>query len=106
MELDNTRLPAFQHWDIPYYSEKLRQHHYAISQEELRPYFPAPRVVQGLFAVVRRLYGLRIERWTGVETFGIPRWSSMPSMMWLIASAAYFILNGIIHGISRPRTPD
>src|ERR687895_82890 len=56
-------------WDIPYYSEKLRQHHYAISQEELRPYFPAPRVVQGLFAVVRRLYGLRIERWTGVETW-------------------------------------
>ena len=56
-------------WDIPYYSEKLRQHHYAISQEELRLYFPAPRVVQGLFAVVRRLYGLRIERWTGVETW-------------------------------------
>lgn len=48
-------------WDIPYYSEKLRQHRYEISQEELRPYFPEPRVVSGLFAVVERLFGVRFE---------------------------------------------
>ncbi len=54
-------------WDIPYYSEKLRQRKFSISQEELRPYFPAPRVVAGLFAVVERLYGMRIEPRSGVE---------------------------------------
>ena len=48
-------------WDIAYYSEKLRQKKYAISQEELKPYFPEPRVVSGLFAIVARLYGLQIE---------------------------------------------
>lgn len=48
-------------WDIPYYSEKLRQHHYNISQEMLRPYFPAPQVLTGLFEIVRRLYNLRIQ---------------------------------------------
>ena len=58
-----------QAWDIGYYSEKLRQHKYAISQEELKPYFPEPRVINGLFAIVQRLYGLQIE---AVE--GIDRW--------------------------------
>jgi oligopeptidase A len=54
-------------WDVPYYSEKLRQHAYAISQEDLKPYFPAPRVVEGLFEIVRRLYGITIEEARGVE---------------------------------------
>ncbi|HWS02873.1 MAG TPA: oligopeptidase A [Gammaproteobacteria bacterium] len=56
-------------WDIPYYSEKLRQHKYAISQEELRPYFPETRVVVGMFAVVNRLYGLQITEVQGIDTW-------------------------------------
>ena len=47
-------------WDIAYYSEKLRQHRYAISDEELRPYFPADKVVSGLFEVVSRLFDVAI----------------------------------------------
>ncbi len=47
-------------WDIPYYSEKLRESRYDFREEDLRPYFPAPRVLAGLFEVVRRLYGLDI----------------------------------------------
>ncbi|MFZ5593086.1 MAG: oligopeptidase A [Pseudomonadota bacterium] len=56
-------------WDIPYYSEKLRQHKYAISQEELKPYFPENRALAGMFAVVQRLYGLDIREIEGVETW-------------------------------------
>lgn len=56
-------------WDIGYYAEKLRQHRYRISQEEFRPYFPATRVIPGLFAVVQRLYGLIIRPLDGVETW-------------------------------------
>jgi len=58
-----------QAWDIPYYSEKLRQHKYTISQEELKPWFPGPRVVNGLFAIVSRLYGLQIETVEDVDTW-------------------------------------
>ena len=47
-------------WDIMYYSEKLRQQRYAFSDEDLRPYFPAPQVIAGMFGVVQRLYGLNI----------------------------------------------
>ncbi len=76
-ELDELRHFAHTHfavreleaWDIPYYSEKLRLHQFDLSQEELRPYFPLPRVLQGMFAVVRRLYGLSIHEITNVETW-------------------------------------
>jgi len=56
-------------WDIPYYSEKLRQERYAFSEEDLRPYFPEPRVVAGMFGVVQRLYGLEIREVEGVEVW-------------------------------------
>ena len=60
---------TLQAWDIAYYSEKLRQKKYAISQEELKPYFPEPHVVKGLFLIVERLYGLQIEAVAGVDSW-------------------------------------
>ena len=62
-------LKDLQAWDIPYYSEKLKQKRFAFSQEDLRPYFPADQVVGGLFSVVNRLYGLSITRREGVEAW-------------------------------------
>ena len=49
-------------WDIPYYSEKLRQHRYRITQEELKPWFPETRVIPGMFEVIGRLFGVEIRR--------------------------------------------
>jgi oligopeptidase A len=62
-------LDALESWDLSYYSEKLRQHKYALSEEEVRTYFPVTRVVPGLFALVERLYGLRIEEVAGVDVW-------------------------------------
>ena len=62
-------LSSLEAWDIAYYSEKLRAHQYAFTQEELRPYFPENRVVPGMFEVVRRLYGLDIRAVDGVDTW-------------------------------------
>jgi oligopeptidase A len=56
-------------WDIGYYSEKLRQARYSITQEELKPYFPENRVIPGLFAVVERLFGINIREIEGVESW-------------------------------------
>tara|TARA_B100000787_G_scaffold3669_1_gene2772 strand:+ start:509 stop:2548 length:2040 start_codon:yes stop_codon:yes gene_type:complete len=56
----NTEVSEMKAWDMTYFSEKLRQQRYAISQEELKPYFPENKVISGLFAVVNRLYGLKI----------------------------------------------
>lgn len=48
-------------WDLPYYSEKLRVEVYAISQEMLKPYFPADTVIGGMFEVVKRLFNIDIQ---------------------------------------------
>jgi oligopeptidase A len=76
-ELNELRVFAAEHyqvrdlqaWDIAYYSEKLRVHKFAISQEQLRPYFPAPRVIQGMFAVIDRLYGMDINEVENVDVW-------------------------------------
>jgi oligopeptidase A len=56
-------------WDIGYYAEKLRQHRYAITQEELKPYFPETRVIPGMFATVERLFGIQITEVEGVDSW-------------------------------------
>jgi oligopeptidase A len=56
-------------WDLPYYAEKLRQEKLGFSGEELRPYFQAPEVIRGMFALAEKIYGIRIEQ---VET--TPTW--------------------------------
>ncbi len=62
-------LTALEAWDVAYYSEKLKQKRYAYSDEDLRPYFPAPAVIEGLFQVVQRLYGVSITALGGVSTW-------------------------------------
>ena len=56
-------------WDWTYASEKLRQSRYDLSDQEVRAYFPAPKVVEGLFEVVKRLFGLDIHVRTGVDVW-------------------------------------
>ena len=56
-------------WDLAYWLEKLKRAKYSVSDEELRPYFPAATVVTGLFALASRLYGLSISEVPGVETW-------------------------------------
>ncbi|MEJ2345243.1 MAG: oligopeptidase A [Gammaproteobacteria bacterium] len=76
-ELDEVRafargqhgMETLEAWDVPYYSEKLRQARYSISQEELKPYFPDTGVVPGMFAVVEKLYGLDIREVPGVDAW-------------------------------------
>jgi oligopeptidase A len=56
-------------WDIAYYSERLKDERLQVSEEALRPFFPLPRVLAGLFTVLGRLYGVRIVANASVETY-------------------------------------
>jgi oligopeptidase A len=56
-------------WDVGYYAEKQRKALFDFDEEELRPYFPADRVLRGLFDTTERLYGIRVE-----EDAAMPRW--------------------------------
>jgi len=56
-----------QPWDVAYFSEKLRQKKYQISQEELRPWFPEDQVLKGLFDISHRLYGVSFVQQDNVD---------------------------------------
>lgn len=56
-------------WDLAYYSEKLRETQFNFTQEDLRPYFPVDKVLQGLFTIVNKLYGIQIERQTNIDVW-------------------------------------
>ncbi|GCA80449.1 M3 family metallopeptidase [Microcystis aeruginosa] len=49
-----------KHWDIAYWSEKQRQAKFNFSAEELRPYFPLPRVLEGIFSLAKRIFAVEI----------------------------------------------
>ncbi len=58
-----------QAWDTTYFSEKLRVEKYSVSQEELRPYFPAEKVIAGMFEVVQRLFGIEVKQSSEFDTY-------------------------------------
>ncbi len=56
-------------WDTAYYAERLQERRFNVSQEALRPYFPLPKVLDGLFTLTGRLYGISVR-----ERAGVPTW--------------------------------
>ncbi len=60
---------ALNAWDVSYYAEKLQAKLFSISQEELRPYFPLPRVLEALFSVAEKLFGVNIAERKGVPLY-------------------------------------
>ncbi len=58
-----------QPWDVGYASEKLRERKYALNEEELKPYFPLDAVIDGLFAITERVFGVRLRQRTDVDVW-------------------------------------
>ncbi|KAK4712021.1 hypothetical protein R3W88_006534 [Solanum pinnatisectum] len=60
------------HWDITFWSERLRESKYELNEEELRPYFSLPRVMDGLFNLVKMLFDINVEPVDGLA----PVWNN------------------------------
>ncbi|MCC5854236.1 MAG: oligopeptidase A [Idiomarina sp.] len=56
-------------WDFAYYSEKLKQKAFSVSDEELRRYFPEDQVLSGLFTVTKRLFGVDVKERDDVDAW-------------------------------------
>jgi oligopeptidase A len=82
-----------QAWDWPYIGEKLKEARYAFSDQEVKQYFTAPRVLQGLFRIVENLFEVSIKSdtapvWnTGVGFYRIERTGSLVGQFYLDATA-------------------
>lgn len=56
-------------WDWWYYAEKLRKEKYALDEDELKPYFKADNVRDGVFAVANKLYGINFKELSGIPVY-------------------------------------
>ena len=57
---ENLNIEDPQSWDLSYAAEKLRQAKYAFSEAEVKKYFPISKVLAGLFAQIKKLYGIEL----------------------------------------------
>jgi len=62
-----------EHWDVPFWAERLKEETFGFEEETLRPYFSLPRVLDGLFALVKRLFEVDVVE-VDVKERGIPVW--------------------------------
>jgi len=58
-----------QPWDYSYYSNKLKNAKYSYNEEELRPYFELNNVIDGVFGLATKLYGLKFTKITNVDVY-------------------------------------
>ena len=66
---EKLNLNDLQKWDTSYVSEKLKQELFDFDDQILKPYFPLPSVLKGLFEIVERLYGLRFEQSDAIQGY-------------------------------------
>ena len=82
-----------QSWDWPYLSEKLKEARYAFSEQEVKQYFTAPKVLAGLFKIVETLFDVQIREdhapvWhPGVKFYRLERGSQLVGQFYLDPSA-------------------
>ena len=66
---DALGIAELEPWDVAYAAERLRERKYALNEEELKPYFALDRVLEGLFAITERVFGVSLRLREGVETW-------------------------------------
>ena len=90
---EHLQLPDPQAWDWPYIGEKLKEARYAFSEQEVKQYFPAPKVLAGLFKIVETLFEVSIREdqapvWhPGVEFYRIERAGALVGQFYLDPAA-------------------
>lgn len=84
-------------WDVGFYAERLQRERFSVSQEELRPYFPLPRVLEGLFEVAGRLFGIAVH-----ERAAAPVWHPDVRFFEIVGAAGAVIGGFYLDAYARP----
>lgn len=87
-----------QLWDVGFWAERLREERYAYTDEEIRPYFPFERVLDGLFRLLTRLFGVSVE----AATAGVSTWHPDVRYYRLLDQARQPIASFFLDPYSRP----
>ena len=86
------------HWDLAFWAERLREQRFDYTDEQLRPYFPLPRVLEGLFGICTKLFGTTFER----DDDAAPRWHDDVQFYRVINEAGDPIASFYLDPYSRP----
>ena len=87
-----------RHWDVAFWSERLREQRFDFTEEELRPYFSHERVVEGLFALLNRIFDITIE----AADESAPRWNDDVGYFKVLNAAGEQIAGFYYDPYSRP----
>ncbi|OKH18438.1 M3 family metallopeptidase [[Limnothrix rosea] IAM M-220] len=87
-----------KHWDVAYWSEKQREAKFGFKAEELRPYFPLPQVLEGLFGLAQRLFSVTITAADGTA----PVWHEDVRYFKISDESGTHIANFYLDPYSRP----
>ena len=68
-EIEGPDAPDLEPWDVGYYAEKMRKARYDFDEEELRPYFAFEKVLEGMYELVWRLYGIEVKQETRIPVW-------------------------------------
>lgn len=66
---ETENIDQLQKWDGAYFSEKLKQKRFDLDDEKLKPYFELDQVIEGVFTVAKKLYGLRFKEVSDIEKY-------------------------------------
>src|SRR5438067_1978423 len=84
-------------WDVGFHAERLQRERFSVSQEELRPYFPLPRVLGGLFEVAERLFGVAVR-----ERNGAPVWHPDVRFFEIVGASGEVVGSFYLDAYARP----
>jgi oligopeptidase A len=86
------------HWDIAFWAERMREQKFDYTDEELRPYFPLPRVMDGLFGICKKLFDVTFER----NDEAAPKWHADVSFYNVVNEQGETIASFYFDPYSRP----
>jgi len=95
---ENGHEGELKHWDVAFWAERLREKKFEYTDDDLRPYFPLPRVLNGLFEVIHRLFDVTIKESDGEE----PVWNSDVRFYQVFNKAGEQIAGFYLDPYSRP----
>ena len=87
-----------RHWDVAFWAERLREQKFEYTDDELRPYFPMPRVLNGLYEVIHRLFDVTIKE----TDEDIPVWNKDVRFYKVFNNAGEQIAGFFLDPYSRP----
>lgn len=95
---EHGEIAELMHWDMGFWAERLREQKFDFTDEQLRPYFPLPRVLDGLYELCTKLFGVTFEQ----DDASAPRWQKDVQFYRVLNEAGKHIASFYLDPYSRP----